>query len=397
MAWKWVLPMEERIRFVLDVERAEQTVSELCGLYGISRKTGYKWIGRYRRDGIGGMREGSRRPLDCPHQTPQGWEDRIICERRKHPSWGPKKIRQVFEDADFLDPIPAASTIGNILDRLGLVRPRKRRRRRKASFGGPLTEPVRPNHIWAVDYKGWFRTRDGQRCDPLTVSDLYSRYVLGVKACTNQRYEWARGVFEDLFSRYGLPEIIRSDNGSPFASTGAGGLSRLSVWWILLGIKLELIQPGHPEQNGVHERMHLTLKQEACEAAANRRAQQRRFNRWAKQFNEDRPHEALAMKKPAELYRRSPIGYDRRLKAPHYPPGYSVRRVRSSGEIKWQGRKRFISETLKRLPVGLKRIDEDHSQVYFDSVLLGELDDQVSGGLRPPVYVPQRPPTKEKV
>lgn len=390
MAWKMVLPMEERIRFVLAVEQREYPIAELCRQYGISRKTGYKWIRRYQADGLDGMRERSRRPLHCPHKTSQQWVDRIIQHKLKHPRWGPKKIRIILQEQGWPGPIPAASTIGNILDRAGLVKPRKRRRRRKRSFQGPFTQAERPNHVWAVDYKGWFRTGDAQRCDPLTVSDLYSRYVLGVKALPNQSYAAAKDVFAHLFSHYGLPEVIRSDNGSPFASTGAGGLSRLSVWWILLGIKLELIAPGHPEQNGSHERMHLTLKQEACHpASVNHRAQQRRFNKWRKEFNEQRPHEALQMKKPAQMYHRSDRGYPKNPIEPSYPPGYQVRRVRTNGEIKWCGRKRFIGEALKGVPVGVKRIDESRSQVYFGSILLGDLHDADSRGLRPSVYVPQ--------
>ena len=390
MAWKMVLPMEERIRFVLAVEQRDYFIAELCRQYGISRKTGYKWIRRYRAEGVDGMRERSRSPLSCPHKTSQQWVDRIVQHKLKHPRWGPKKIRIILQEQGWPEPIPAASTIGNILDRAGLVEPRKRRRRRKRSFQGPFTQAERPNNVWAVDYKGWFRTRDGHRCDPLTVSDLYSRYILGVKALPNQAYTAARDVFEYLFSHYGLPEVIRSDNGSPFASTGAGGLSRLSVWWILLGIKLELIAPGHPEQNGSHERMHLTLKQEACcPASANHRAQQRRFNKWRKEFNEQRPHEALQMKKPAQMYHRSDVTYPKSLIEPSYPPGYQLRRVRTSGEIKWCGRKRFIGEALKGAPVGIKRIDENHSQVYFGSILLGDLHDADTRGLRPSVYVPQ--------
>lgn len=382
--------MEERIRFVLAVEQREYPIAELCRQYGISRKTGYKWIRRYQADGLDGMRERSRRPLHCPHKTRQQWVDRIIQHKLKHPRWGPKKIRIILQEQGWPGPIPAASTIGNILDRAGLVKPRKRRRRRKRSFQGPFTQAERPNHVWAVDYKGWFRTGDAQRCDPLTVSDLYSRYVLGVTALPNQSYAAAKDVFAHLFSHYGLPEVIRSDNGSPFASTGAGGLSRLSVWWILLGIKLELIAPGHPEQNGSHERMHLTLKQEACHpASVNHRAQQRRFNKWRKEFNEQRPHEALQMKKPAQMYHRSDRGYPKNPIEPSYPPGYQVRRVRTNGEIKWCGRKRFIGEALKGVPVGVKRIDESRSQVYFGSILLGDLHDADSRGLRPSVYVPQ--------
>ena len=389
MAWKMVLPMEERIKFVLAVDQGDYSVAELCRQYGVSRKTGYKWISRYRADGLEGMRERSRRPFHCPHKTSQQWVDRIIQEKLKHPRWGPKKIRVLLQDRG-RGPVPAASTIGHILDGAGLVRPRKRRRRCSRSLQGPLTQARRPNHVWAVDYKGWFRTRDAQRIDPLTVSDLYSRYLLQVKAVPNQSYKYAREVFDQLFCQYGLPEIIRSDNGNPFASTGACGLSRLSVWWILLGIKLELIAPGHPEQNSIHERMHLTLKQEACQpAAGNQGAQQRRFNQWRREFNEKRPHEALAMKKPAQLYRRSHVPYSKTITELSYPSGYFVRRVRTSGEIKWSGRKRFIGQALKGVRVGLKRVDENRSQVYFGSILLGDLYDTDTRGLRPTVYVPQ--------
>lgn len=390
MAWKMVLPMEERFKFVLAVEHRDICIAELCRQFGISRKTGYKWITRYRAGGLEGLRERSRRPLSCPHKTEQLWVDRIIQQKLKHPRWGPKKIRILLQEKGWSGPVPAASTIGNILDRAGLVKPRKRGRRSKGVFNGTLSRSQRPNHVWAVDYKGWFRTKDGQRCNPLTVSDLYSRYVLGVRALANQSHVAARDSFEQLFSRYGLPEIIRSDNGSPFASTGAAGLSRLSVWWILLGVELELIAPGHPEQNGSHERMHLTLKQEACcPASSNRRAQQRRFNRWRKQFNEQRPHEALKMKKPAQLYHRSERTYPKTPMEPSYPTGYQIRRVRTNGEIKWCGRKRFIGEALKGVRVGLKRIDQSYSQVYFDSILLGDLHDTDSRGLRSSDVVPQ--------
>ena len=392
MAWTEVLPMDERVRFVLEVERDELPVAEICRLYGISRKTGYKWIGRYLAEGLEGLRERSRRPLQCPHETSQEWQDRIFRERLKHPSWGPKKIRVLLEEQGGREPIPAVATIGNILSRAGLVKSRRRARQANPKWQEPLTEARVPNQVWAVDYKGWFRTRDGQRCDPLTVSDLCSRYVLDVRGLPDQSYERARKAFEELFRQYGLPEIIRSDNGGPFASTGPGGLSRLSIWWILLGIRPELITPGHPEQNGIHERMHLTLKQEACQPpSANRRAQQRRFNQWRCQFNEQRPHEALGMKMPAERYHGSERQYSSRLVEPSYPEGYQVRRVRSNGEIKWCGRKRFVGTVFKGVPVGVKRVDLGRSQVYFGSILLGDLHDVDSGGVRPTVSLPQEP------
>ncbi len=386
MAWKEVLPMDERARFVLEVERAEMSVAELCRRYGISRKTGYKWIRRYRAQGLYGIRERNSRPHTCPHTTSSEWKERIIKERIKHCSWGPKKIREVLQRRGWEGRVPAASTLGGILDRAGLVR-RRRIRHKGKRFNGALTEAMYPNHVWAVDYKGWFRTQDGRRCEPLTISDIYSRYVIEVKTLTNQSYEQARKVFESVFRNYGLPDIIRSDNGSPFASRGAGGLSRLSVWWILLGIKPEFIAPGHPEQNGIHERMHLTLKKEATRpASTNLRSQQRRFNRWRKEFNENRPHEALGMKTPSEEYRRSSSIYRRGIKKNiKYPQGYDIRRVKTNGEIKWSGKRRYIGEAFKGVTLGIKQIEEGRNQVYFGSILLGDLYEIDYRGLRPVV------------
>lgn len=390
MAWKKVLPMEERARFVLDVEKAEMSVAELCRRYGVSRKTGYKWIRRYRAEGLDGIRERSSRPHTCPHKTNQDWETRIITERVKHSSWGPKKIRELLFSSGLEEKVPAASTIGDILRRAGLVS-RHRRRSRKTYYSGPLTEAMYPNHVWAVDYKGWFRTGDGKRCEPLTISDLYSRYVVEVRALPDQSYQQARGVFERVFEEYGLPEIIRSDNGGPFASRGAGGLSRLSVWWVLLGIKPEFIAKGHPEQNGVHERMHLTLKKEATvPASRNLREQQGRFDIWREEFNENRPHEALKMKVPAKRYRRSTRVCQRGInnkKQIKYPEGYRVRRVRRSGEIRWKGKMRFVGAALKGEWVGIKQFEEGHNQVYFDYIFLGDLYDIDYKGLRPMVGV----------
>ena len=252
--------------------------------------------------------------------------------------------------------------------------------------------------MWAVDYKGWFRTRDGERCEPLTVSDLYSRYVLGIKALKDQSYERAKKVFEGLFKKYGLPEIIRSDCGSPFASSGAGGLSRLSVWWIQLGIRHELIAPGHPEQNGIHERMHLTMKAEACQPpSASREGQQRRFDRWRKEFNEERPHEALGMQTPSQRYVQSSRRYSGKIQQPVYPGWYSERRVRGNGEIKWHGKMCFIGEALKGALVGLEQVEKGRSRVYFDKIVLGELDDVGTKDTRSSVRISLRPRERRRV
>lgn len=388
MAWKEVLPMDERVRFVLEVEKAEESVADLCRVYGISRKTGYKWIGRYEAEGMEGMRERLRRPKQSPNQTSLEWVKRILYQRVKHPKWGPKKLRKVLKEQGYSGPLPAVSTMGQILDRAGLVVSRKKRRKSWRGTSGPLTKPDRPNQVWAVDYKGWFRTRDGMRCEPLTISDVFSRYVLEARVVAHPTYEEARKAFEKVFRTYGLPDLIRSDNGSPFASRGVGGLSRLSVWWMLQGIRVELIRPGHPEENGSHERMHLTMKQDTCcPPAAHRRAQQKRFNRWRQEFNDERPHEALGMDRPIQHYRSSERRHTGKLKQPIYDVSHRVRRVRSNGEIKWRGRRRFIGEALKGVLVGLKEIEPGWHQAYFGSVLLGSLHDTDVGGLRPSVSV----------
>ncbi len=307
----------------------------------------------------------------------------IIEERRKHPTWGSRKIRARLQRAGVEDP-PASSTIGDILKRRDMVKPRRRRGRRPHGVSRPLTEASYANHVWTIDHKGWFRTRDGRRCDPLTVKDLFSRYMLGVKAVPDQSYERAREALIELFSIYGMPRIIRSDNGSSFASTGVGRLSRLGVWLLLLDILPEYIAPGHPEQNGSHEQTHRILKDETTRPPkANRQAQQRRFNRWREEYNQERPHESLGMKSPTELYECSQRPYDGVLHEPSYPEPFAVRRVRSNGQIKWQGKRRFIGEALIGQRVGIELSEDGIHRVFFASIPLGNLHDVETGGLRP--------------
>lgn len=385
MAWKIVKPMEQRVRFVLEVKRKIESIARLCRGFGISRKTGYKWLNRYRTQGLPGLRERSRRPHRNPRQTAAGWVRRIRRLRRRYPHWGPKKLRALLlRRTHHRRVVPARSTIADILQRHRLVVPRLQRRGRALRQGPPLRVARRPNQVWAVDFKGRFRTGDGRWCEPLTVSDVASRYVLVVRALADQRVEPTQRQFRKLFRQRGLPDCIRCDNGGPFASTGAGGLSRLSVWWQQLGIAVEWITPGHPEQNGVHERMHRTLKQEtACPPAANRCAQQRRFDQWQRQFNRLRPHEALGQRVPAELYRRARRRYPKRLLPLRYPAPYAVRRVRSNGQIKWRGRKRFVGEALAGMEVGLKQVDRGRCEVYCGSLLLGKLPDGEDGSIHP--------------
>jgi hypothetical protein len=261
-----------------------------------------------------------------------------------------------------------------------------------------LTLAERPNQVWGVDFKGWFRTGDGQRCDPLTVSDLYSRYVVCCQVAADQGYAQARHWFEKVFKHYGLPEVIRVDNGCPFGSTGGAGLSRLSVWWVGLGIRPEFIRPGHPEENGIHERMHRTLKAETAQpAAASGRAQQKRFDRWRRKFNEERPHEALGQAVPADYYQRSRRAYGGGKASFVYPADDVVRRVRSNGEIRWRAGLRYVGTAVVGQWVALRAAQAGRREVWFENYLLGELPEHESGGLRPSVSVRQTRQQNQKL
>jgi len=398
MPWKRVLPMEEKMAFILAKKEGKQNFAALCRLYEISRKTGYKWWARYQKVGLEGLRERTHRPHGCPHASAPVWTERIVALRLRHPSWKPKKLRMKLLKQYGQEGLPAASTLGQKLKASGLVRARRRRDRRPVRPLDRLTVAQSANQVWAVDFKGWFRTGDGQRCDPLTMSDLFSRYVLCCQVAVNQGYEAVQPLFDRVFELHGLPEVIRVDNGCPFASSAIGGLSRLSAWWVRLGIKPEFIAPGHPEQNGAHERMHRTLKAETTQPAARTaKAQQERFEQWRRQFNEERPHEALGQEVPASLYQLSQRRYSRALRPLAYPADYLVRRVRSNGQIRWQGTKRYVSEALIDQLVGLRSREAGRLQVWLGNYLIGELHEGESGGLRPSVSVPQTRQHKQKL
>jgi putative transposase len=399
MPWEKVLPMEEKLSFILKVKDRARSFAALCREFHVSRRTGYRWWRRYQADGMAGLVERSHRPHQCPHQSASIWTRRVVALRLRHPTWGPKKLRVKLTDRYGAQAVPAASTLGARLKASGLVRPRRRRWARPARVITGLTVATHPNHVWGVDFKGWFRTGDGERCEPLTMSDLYSRYVVCCQMVADQSYAQARYWFQKVFKQYGLPEVIRVDNGSPFASVGASGLSRLSVWWVELGIRPEFIRPGHPEENGVHERMHRTLKADTTQPApaANGGAQQRRFAQWQRQFNQERPHESLGQKTPASIYQISSRAYGRGQVPHSYPVAYKVRRVRSNGEIKWQAGKRYVSESMIGRLVGLRQAQAGRTEVWFRNYLLGELAAQKSGGLRPPVSILQTSQQQQKL
>lgn len=375
MAWKETCVMKERILFIEDYLRDEWTMAELSRAYGISRKTAYKWVRVFERGGYEALGDRSRVPKTHPNATPEPIEHEVLAARAAHRTWGPRKLRAWLARHDPDRRWPAPSTIGAMLARHGLTTPR-RRKRRNAPYSEPFLGTTAPNDTWCADFKGWFRTGDGQRCDPLTISDAHSRYVLRCQSVSTTRSPWVRPIFEAAFREYGLPRAIRTDNGAPFSSLAVAGLSRLSVWWIKLGIVPERIEPGHPEQNGRHERMHLTLKQEcAAPPKANARAQQRAFNHFRAEFNHERPHEALGQQPPAWFYHASPRPYPLRPPTVHYPDSMQVHKVQEHGQIRWGGRRLFISQTLWGEPVGLEQIDERQWKVYFAHVALGTFDE----------------------
>ena len=319
MPWREASPMDQRTQFIADHLRDVLSITELCALYGISRKTGYKWIDRYIRHGPTGLEEDSRRPRRSPNQTSEEVVSAILDARRRHPRWGGKKLLALLQKRHPRWHLPGRSTACDILSRHGMV-PIKRQRRRLGHPGKPTSQILAPNDVWSADYKGQFRTGDGRYCYPLTVADGFSRYLLGCQALTSTAVDEAKPIFTRLFHEYGLPTRMRSDNGVPFATTTLARLSKLSAWWVRLGILPELIEPGHPEQNGRHERMHRTLKAETTRpAAGSLAAQQRRFNIFREEFNHERPHEALDQETPAACYAPSPRPMPDRFAAARVP------------------------------------------------------------------------------
>jgi len=373
MPWNEVTLMKERMSLVLEVESEEASVAQLCREHGVSRKTAYKWLARFREEGVDGLRDRSRAPHSHPQAVDDGMRQVLVDVRRKHPTWGPRKVRAWVGKRHPQDTLPAASTVGDWFKTEGLVIARRKRARVPAR-PLPGNVPSAPNALWTADFKGQFRLGNGQYCYPLTIADYASRYVLCCQGVSAPRTELAAPLFDRLFREYGLPDAIRTDNGCPFCSVGAGGLSRLSIRWIKVGIRHEPIQPAHPEQNGAHERMHRTLKEEATRPPqATFRAQQNRFNHFLDVYNHERPHEALGMEVPAHFYHPSPRPYRRPPKDMAYPAGYLERRVRHNGEVKWVGQRVYLGQNLAGEIVGLKEADQDCWQIYFGPVLLGLL------------------------
>jgi len=366
MPWEVNDAVKQRWEFVKEWESEDWGFAELCREYGITRATGYKWVERYQMGGLGGLGDASRAPHRHPNQTSPATEKEIVEVRAKHPRWGARKIQAILQRqwADRAEcQIPATSTIGAMLKQYGLTVGRSQRQRAEPS-AQPLAEGSAANALWCVDCKGWFRTGDGKRCDPLTITDGYSRYLLRCQGVEAADTVHTQVVMEGAFLEYGLPERIRSDNGAPFGSNGRGGLTRLAVWWMRLGIQPERIQPGRPQQNGRHERMHLTLQQETAEPpAVSLRGQQQRFNTFLKEYNNERPHEALKMSTPSEYYQRSAREYPKRLPEATYPVGWEVRQVGKSGQFKLWTTEVFVSHALAGQQIGLHPLTEKRSSI----------------------------------
>jgi transposase InsO family protein len=369
-------PVDQRERFIRDHRLGLYTMAERCARYGISRKTGYKWLGRFEEGGRLGLQDRSRAPHRCPHRIGRDVAAVICAARRQHPSWGPAKLlawlQPRYPDLEW----PAVSTAGDLLARRGLVK--KRRRRRHWQHPGVVpTVTTQPNDLWTADFKGHFRTRDRLYCYPLTVADQHTRYLLACHGLLSTKGQGVRPIFDRLFREYGLPRAIRTDNGVPFATTGIHGLSQLNVWWLRLGIQHQRILPAHPEQNGAHERMHKTLKGEACRPPqASLGPQQRAFNTFRRLYNDERPHEALGDRPPAALYRPSPRSYTGALPPVEYPGHFLVKRVTNAGTIRLKTRLLFLSNALQQYPVGLEEVDDGIWSIHFCQVLLGRVDER---------------------
>ena len=373
--------MTERKRFIEEYLTGEFTVTELCRRYGISRKTGHKWIRRFMDHCELGDR--SSRPHRSPKAVPAWIEDAIVRARRDKPRWGPRKLRDALRRLNPSTELPSVSTFALIFRRNGLIRP-KRRRRKTPPFSAPLAHAKAPNQVWCIDFKGHFAV-GVTRCYPLTITDAHSRYLLACIALNRPDGNHVRRAMQRVFDEFGLPDAIRSDNGTPFASTGLSGLSQLSAWWWRLGIRHERIEPGKPQQNGRHERMHLTLAQEtAAPPRKSLNAQQRAFDHFRKEYNNDRPHEALGGQVPADYYQPSL----RRLPDPPwgrdflYPDEFDIAQVSKLGYLQWNGRSSYVSSALAHEKLGLDWQDRRSWRVYFGRMLLGTLRRGVRGALR---------------
>lgn len=387
MPWQERSAMDEREGFVAECLTELWTMGELCAWYGISRKTGYKWLARYQAGGRGALSDTSRRPHGHPATTSVRVVRRVLATRQRFPRWSAGKLVTWLQTHYPRTAWPGRTCAYAILARSGVPRAPRRpgpKRARPHEAGATLTQPTSANQVWTTDFKGEFRLGDGRYCHPLTLRDGFSRFVLRCDALAAESYPYTRQVFERAFASFGLPECIRSDNGRPFASTGLAGLSRLSVYWMRLGIRVERIAPGHPEQNGSHEQFHRVLKHATTRPPATTRAgQQGRFDRFRREYNEQRPHDALEGAAPATVYVRSPRRWPRQLAPLDYPSYWEVRGADSSGVITFHGRALNVTRALANEDVALEEVDDGVWRVWFVATPLGHFDERQWRWIRP--------------
>lgn len=371
MSWLETCPMNERTQFVLAHQQSPESMAELCRQFGIARKTGYKWLRRFAEEGLAGLADRPHTPHSCPHAISPQVREALLAFRAQHPTWGPKKLAPLLATLEPPLEAPALSTIGDLLRSAGLAVP-QRTRRHAPRRSQPLAHATAANRVWTTDFKGVFALGDRGRCYPLTISDAFSRYFLRCQALDSMATGLVQPLFEATFREFGLPETIRSDNGPPFASVGVGGLTALSIWWVKLGIRLERIDLGKPQQNGRLERLHRTLKEETCRPPAfSLRAQQRRFDAFRQVYNHQRPHEALGQVPPARYYQPSPHPFPSRLPELVYPDADLVRYVRRNGAIRWRSQEVYVGQVLAGEPVALTQVGDALWRVDFGQHILG--------------------------
>lgn len=378
MSWRDICPMDEKVKFIASIKEGALSFSAVCKFYGISRKTGYKWLSRYEEEGPKGLYDQKRARYTQSHQAPQSQVKAILKAKNKYKDWGPKKVKSYLEREYPNEIWPAASTVGDILKKNGLVEPRTKRR-----HVTPYTQPfllcTRPNDVWSADFKGQFKTNDKKYCYPFTVTDNYSRFIITCDGYLSPSLKNVQKSMIKAFKEYGLPKAIRTDNGTPFASTGAGGLSRLSIWWVKLNIYPERIDLGRPEQNGRHERMHRTLKKATALPAKKDLANQNKaFEVFVKDFNYIRPHEALENHTPFDIYEGSCRQFPSKLPEIQYSERKIVRKVRSNGQIKLNGNFIFISELLYGEPLALEQVEDGYWDLQFGNLGIGIIDERLS-------------------
>lgn len=381
MPWRTPDLVAIREEFVEQAMSGRYPVAALCNAYGISEKTGHKWLNRFKEEGRPGLSDRSRAPHETPHKISPEVRREVLALREKHPTWGPKKLRVVLRRKLPEKHWPAASSIGELLRREGCVQPQRRRNTgTELPIDAGLTVARAPNEVWSTDFKGQFRLKNGELCYPLTAQDAFSRFVIGTTALSSTAAFPVEIAFTRHFQEYGLPSVIRSDNGVPFASpTAIGRLSKLSVWWIRLGIRPERIEPGEPQQNGTHERMHKTLKADATRPpSSSLTEQQLRFDKFRREYNDERPHESLGQETPASRYSPSARVFPTRLPELVYPAHFEVRVVSESGAINFRGRKFQVTTALTNQQLGLEETDDDLWTVSFGSLVLGTLHYQSS-------------------